>query len=71
LTHCCLEEKAKHKVDDHLEEDLKEEEAKFADLKRQKKSKKKPKAEEEEPDPDDELYKIMGLGKFGGSKKNN
>jgi U4/U6.U5 tri-snRNP component SNU23 len=66
------EEREKRAKPDDLEEDLKEEEAKLADLKRQKKSnKKKAPVEEEQPDPNDDLYKVMGLAGFGGSKKNN
>lgn len=68
----CLfsEETKKHAHDDGIDQDLKEEEAKMADMKqRQKKSKKKP--QEEESNQDTDLYAIMGLSRFGGSKKNN
>lgn len=60
--------------DEDVEADIKEEEAKMADLKRQKKSQKKKaplKEEEEIDDHSNELYSIMGLAGFGGSKKNN
>jgi hypothetical protein len=43
----------------------------MADLKRQKKAKKKPQVEEDDSDMNNDLYAIMGLSGFGGSKKNN
>ncbi|CAD5230569.1 unnamed protein product [Bursaphelenchus okinawaensis] len=66
----------KRKAEHNAEEDVQEEEAKLADMKRQRKEQKgKKKArvdeEEEEPGVDDELMKMMGIGGFGGSKKNN
>ncbi|KAI6240793.1 Zinc finger matrin-type protein 2 [Aphelenchoides fujianensis] len=72
----------KRKKDDDIEEELREEEAKMADWKRQKRDQKSRKraaprdADEEDEtvalDPaDDELYQMMGLSGFGGSKKNN
>uniref|UniRef100_A0A1I7RWI2 Matrin-type domain-containing protein n=2 Tax=Bursaphelenchus xylophilus TaxID=6326 RepID=A0A1I7RWI2_BURXY len=67
----------KRKAEQNTEEDLKEEEAKLADLKRQRKEqkgKKKARMDEEEgeePPVDDELMKMMGISGFGGSKKNN
>ncbi|KAI6192408.1 Matrin-type domain-containing protein [Aphelenchoides bicaudatus] len=63
--------KEKSKKDDTLDEQLKEEQAKMSDLKRQKKAKKKPQVQEEETDPNSDLYALMGLSGFGGSKKNN
>lgn len=67
-------ESQKMKAETNTEEDLKEEESRIADMKRQKKQQKNRKrlAQDEDEQPvDDELMKMMGLSGFGGSKKNN
>ncbi|KAH7724426.1 zinc finger protein [Aphelenchoides avenae] len=64
---------SKKEDDQERMQELKEEEAKLQDLKRQQRerqqTRKRPATQEEDLDKDSELYKLMGIGGFGTSKK--
>lgn len=70
-------ERAKRAANNDVNAEVKEEEAKLADMKRQRRENRGKKRalpaddDEEAGGVDDELMKMMGLSGFGGSRKNN